>query len=288
MENRLASSVQVSDQAEFYTESGILLMTSDGTPAAKPTVPLLRQFGSIPIIYWGNGNNYPQRVIAMVNGSPELLSLIDFLCTVIYGGGLYYEVYQKDEAGKHTWVRGYDPEVESWMQYNNINDYLLQSIIDFVWFNHGFEEMIKNKKGDKIVQITHQEAAFCRFGIQNPKTGYNDKVYINANWPVGSYDDEWTTEVSAINPTDLLKVDNLRKSKEYKVIYPINYPAPGKLVYQLTGWHSLFSSGWFDIGTEIPILKKALMQLQMTIKYLIKIPQAFWDMKKQRRNQRPG
>jgi hypothetical protein len=166
--------------------------------------------------------------------------------------------------------------VEDWLQFNCANEYLLESIIDFAWFNHAFCEMIKNKKGDKIVQITHQEASFCRFGIQNKKTGFNDKVYINANWPIGTYKDEWTTEVDVVNTRDILQVQNTLQANYSKFIYPVYYPAPGKLIYQLPGWHSLFNSGWLDVSTAIPILKKALMKYQMTIKYIIEVPDVFW------------
>ncbi len=270
-----------SESLLFLPESRALLMTTQGEPfgkpAAKPTSPLLRQYGPHNFLYWGNGNDYPQQVVATANQSPELLSLIDFLCTVLYGGGLIYETYELNSKGDHTWKRFYDPEVEEWMQYNYIQDYLLESIVDFTWFNHGFPELIKNKRGDKIVQVTHQEASFCRFGLQNPKNGFNDKVFINANWPMGQPGDEWTSQIDAIDPYNITKIDYAKAGSFKKFIYPINYPAPGKIVYQLANWHSLFSSSWLDLSIDIPVLKKMLMKYQMTIKYLIKVPQSFWE-----------
>lgn len=117
--------------------------------------------------------------------------------------------------------------------------------------------MIKNKKGDKIVEVTHQEASYSRFGIQNQTTGYNDIIYINANWPFGSVNDEWTTPVPAINTKDRYKVPKFQASKDKKAIYPLSFPFPGNMVYQLPNWHSIFPSKWFDVAVQIPILKAA-------------------------------
>ncbi|MBS7565153.1 hypothetical protein KHS38_12130 [Mucilaginibacter sp. Bleaf8] len=226
---------------------------------------------------WGPSNANPQQIISLANQSPEILALIDFYHTSLYGKGLYYEVYDGlDSKGKHTWKRGFDPEVEDWIAFNKLNTYFLESVIDFAWFYHSFPELIKNKRGDKIAQITAQEASFCRFGFQN-KQGYSDKIYINANWPNATADDPLTIPVTAVDPYNLYQVQFVSSLKDSKFIYPINFPTPGKVLYQDAMWHSIFPSGWFDISRLIPILKKALMQFTMTIKYVIEVPQQFWE-----------
>lgn len=261
---------------DFLPGASILL--SDGQPGAKPTAPIKRVLTLLPIIHWGPDNAYPQEVILLANRSPELLALIQFVVAFLYGGGLTYEVIDKTAKGsKPTWIEGYDPEVEEWLLYNCINDeYLLELIIDLVWFNHGFSEMIKNKKGDKIVQMTHQEAVFCRFGKQNTK-GYSDHIYINAQWPISSYNDPLTIKVDCINVKDLNKVQTVYNAAFYKFMYPVSFPAPGSLIYKSPIWHSLFESGYYDVSVMIPILKRALMKFTMTVKYMIKVPQLFWE-----------
>ncbi len=272
----------IGDGLDYLPGSGILMKDSDNAPGAKPTAPILRQFVNLPVVYWGEDNAYPKRVIELAIQSPELLALLEFLPTVIYGEGIGYEVFDKDNPNKY--IPGNDTEVEAWMEANRINKVMLEKITDLTWFNHGFTEMIKSKDGKKICQVNHQEAAFCRFGTQNKKTGYNDFLYINANWPVGSYDDEWTTKVPVINTRSLYSVQETMQSKEFKFNYPTSYPFPGKMVYQLPGWHSLFPSKWFDISVQIPILKHAMMRFQMTIKYLFEVPEVFWEIQAKERN----
>lgn len=265
---------------DFLPGSSVLLVDSDA-PAVKSSAPLKRQYGNTGsgVMNWGQTNALPQEIIMLCNQSPELLSLLDFYHTTLYGTGLYYEVYNgKDAQGKHTWTEGYDPEVEDWIKFNDINTYFLESCVDFSWFFHTFPELIKNKRGDKIAQITNQEAAFCRFGLQNQQ-GFNDKVYINANWPRASVADPLTIPVTAIDPYDLYKVQTVAKMADDKFILPVSYPTPGALVYQSPGWHSIFPAGWYDLSKLIPILKKAMMQFQMTIKFVIEVPQRFWEIK---------
>jgi hypothetical protein len=267
---------------EYMAGSKILFVEASELPGAQPTKTPLRQFTTGKVVHWGNDNNYPRRVLIQALQSPELLALIDFMVTVIYGEGLGYEIY---DAAARKWVDHYDPEIEDWMEDNQVQDSFLKKVMDLVWFNHGFTEMILTKDRTNICQVGHQEACFCRFAIANPKTGINESVFINANWPAGAPGDDYTTEVPLINPKDIYKAENVANSGKYKFIYPTSYPFPGNLVYQLPGWHSLFASKWFDINRLIPILKHALMKFQMTIKYIIEVPEEFWEIQARDRNQ---
>jgi hypothetical protein len=275
------SPFSVTPDADFLPGAKILLVeTRDSAPGAKSTVSLVKNINPGPIIHWGANNSYPKDTIALANQSPELLSHLSFLATVLYGGGLKYEINANyGKKGAPVFEQAFDQEIQDWLQANVIEDYLLESIIDFTWFNQCFEELIKTKKGDKICQLIHQESTFCRMGIQNPKTGFNDKVYINANWPNVSADDKTTDIIAAIDPYDIGKVQYAKDLPDYKFIYPISYSAPGKIVYQQPGWHALFPSGWVDISVLIPIMKKSMMKFQMTIKYIIEVPEEFWNVK---------
>ena len=278
--------VSLGGGVDFLSGSKIMFVDTEGAPGAKPTTPISRlQMQGSDVLHWGIGNDLPQDIIALALQSPELLSLIEFMITVIYGDGVGYEVLDGVDAdGAPKYRAHYDQEVEDWMTGNDIQTYLFENIADLVWFNNAFSEMIKNKRGDKICQVTHQEAAFCRFNRQNPDTGYNDKVYISANWPSARPDDSYTTTVSAINKRDLYKVENTFKSAESKFIFPLNFPFPGNIAYQYANWHSLFTSKWYNINILIPVLKYSLMKFQMTIKYVMEVPEEFWRIQGRERN----
>lgn len=274
------NSIEVDADVSLLPGAGILL-ADDDAPALKSSSPKIRTYGTSPagVISWGPNNALPQTIIANCNQSPELLSLLDYYHTVLYGAGLYYEVYDGvDKTGKHVWKEAYDSEVEDWMAFNQVNESYLDACVDFAWFNHTFPELIKNKRGNKIAQITTQEASFCRFGFQNDE-GYSDKVFINANWPRASATDALTIPVTALDPSDLFKVQRAMAMPDDKFILPVSYPMPGCLIYQAAGWHSIFPAGWFKLSKLIPVLKLAMMQFQMVIKFLIEVPQRFWELR---------
>lgn len=286
MAEQLPSDVfEVDANADFLPGAKVLLVTTD-EPAALSSSPIVKSTGGGGgIIKWGPGNNHPQQIVKLSNESPEILSLLDFYMTTMYGNGLYYEyIAGSDSKGNPIYKRGFDPEVEDFIAYNQLNSYFLENVMDFCWFANTFPELIKNKRRDKIVQITSQEASFCRFSEQGTK-GFSDKVYINANWPSASFDDEETIPVAAVDPYELNQVEYVKALKADKFIFPANFPSPGRVAYQNQIWHSIFDSGWSDIAKLIPILKKALMQFQMTIKYVIEVPQQFWERLAQDRNQ---
>ena len=110
---------------DFLPGSGVVIrdLAETEAPAADPSMPLERNFLHQQLVYWGIDNNYPKRVIETAIASPELLALIDFMVTVLYGDGIGYEIYSgKDGQGNHTWKPGYDEEVEDWMLNNNIQE----------------------------------------------------------------------------------------------------------------------------------------------------------------------
>jgi len=260
---------------DFLPGAAILLI--DGPPATTATEPVDRFATYNAIIRWGVGNNLPQEIIFNANKSPELLTLISKEISFMYGRGLYYEVYEEAPSGttRPKYVEGFDQEVEDWIQFNTPNNYLLESITDLVWFNHAFAEMIKNKKGNKIVQLVHDEASFCRFARQN-MDGFSPLVYVNANWPAASIGDPYMNEVPCLNPKDFNKALTVFKAAYKKFIYPISFHSPGRVIYKDPNWHSVFLSKWFDVSVQIPILKHALMKYMMTIKYVIEVPEKFW------------
>ncbi|RVU01085.1 hypothetical protein EOD41_10750 [Mucilaginibacter limnophilus] len=264
----------IGSTVDFLPGASILLV--DDQPGAKPSLPQLKDFASDDIIRWGPQNNLPQWVIKQANKSPELLALIQFVVYFMYGSGLTYEVFDEHTGkGRPEYIEGYDQEIEDFIAANALSDYLLESIIDLVWFNHAFSECILNKKRSKIVQMVQQEAAYCRFSKPGAK-GYSEMVYINANWPYASADDELTIPIDCINRRDLNLVNTVRNADYYKFMYPVAMPGPGNLIYQNTNWHSLFESGYYDVSILVPVLKRALMTYTMTIKYIIKVPQEFW------------
>lgn len=109
-------------------------------------------------------------------------------------------------------------------------------------------------------------------------SGTLKNVIHNKNWPNPKLNDpKETTIIPALDVYDpeILKSVKEDKSKK-KWIFPCSYPTIGQTYYQLAHWDGLRVSGWLEIAAKIPAFKKALLSNQMTIKYLIQIPNTYW------------
>lgn len=250
--------------------------------APKPTTPIEKQTGSQEIANWGESNDFPQQVLKDIAKNTIVGPALDFKARALYSGGLMYgsvKLIQQGEKIIEVFTPALNPEVETFKRLNNLNRYALEACTDLVTFYNGFPELILSKDRNKITGITKQDAAYCRWGKQNPKTGSVELCYINANWDNGGKpDDEFTAKVAVLDPY-FDRVTYLKEGKAPKYIYPISYPTSGKTYYQLAHWNALRLSGWLDVANSVPAFKKALFENQMTIKYHIEISSDWWEWK---------
>jgi hypothetical protein len=117
---------------------------------------------------------------------------------------------------------------------------------------------------------------YCRWSAQND-AGICESVLVNANWPLYSVGDKYTTTIKAINPYDYDAVETVRNdSVTYKYIYPCSYPSPGSTFYQIAFWDSIRQSRYLDFLQEIPITKAALIKNKLKPAYMLHVPSNHW------------
>ena len=256
--------------------------TSLEKPKLDPTSPVLVNTGSgfADIEPWGTDNLFPQKVLAECSKNTIIPATIDWKARALYQRGLEYGIEDLDENGEVKFKRIKDTAIDEFLRRSAINRYGMESIVDFYWYFNIFPEMVLSKDRKKILGLTAQESSYCRWGKQNEKTGLVDTCYINANWDNGgTAQSKETTKVPVIDPY-YDPVTALREdTRDWKYIYPVSYPTPGKTFYQLAHWDSIRSSGWLNVAQSIPAFKKALFENQVTIKYIIETATWWWEWK---------
>lgn len=228
------------------------------------------------VAFWGEENDFPQKLIAVVEQSTEIAALLDWQSRAMQGKEVVaVQRYYDEDKEKFREREINDADIDSFLQDTTFKRYMRESSLDFFWFWNVFPELIKNKKGDKIVYIGTQDASFCRWNKQNKK-GVITKCYVNANWPEAKHTDDETIVYDVIDPYDTDRIDKVRSDKADRFIYPISYPSPGKVYYQLSKWHGFIVAGWAEIARAIPKGKKSLMNRVLSAKYIIRIPINYW------------
>lgn len=282
------SQVQVFQGVDYdvalLRESGstVFLQNSSASsrPGAKPTMPVSDPY--YPRILddveqWGEANDFPQRVIDLYSKDPIIPKTLDRLATKIIGNGLMaVNVTDTNPDGTDVFTLIKDREIKDFLKDSDFEKYLRESASDLCWFFNGWTELILSENRKRITNLVHQEASYGRWSKQDLKSGRCEYVYLNANWPDVHVKDPYTKKLRAIDPYNLSKLEEVRQGTEYKYIFPVSYPTPGKTFYQLAHHDAIRTSGWLEVHLAIPKFKKYLMDNQMTIKYHWKIDERYW------------
>jgi hypothetical protein len=246
----------------------------------QPTeLPNPREIGSNPWSEWGGNNIYPQEVMAKIAQVSLVSAILDWKARALYGGGLEYGCTTIDAKGKESFIRVFDKEIEEWLTATDIMLYLMEASSYFYHFYNIFPEMVMSKDGKRIVFLTCLESTDVRYK-RREKEGINrgliTKAYVSPDWKqvTGKADLE---EIEVIN-TQRDPLGTARGWKNKKFIYPVAYPSPGRGYYQAAPWHALLDT-WLPVAKGVPAFKQSLLTNQMAIKYLMHVPEYFWEWK---------
>lgn len=278
---------QINDSMALVGNGMAIVVT--GTPlslgdiAKQPASPKKKDSSSSDeLAVWGDENDFPQQIISVAEKSTEIPALLDWKARALQGKEViavqrfYYADKENPENSKWKYKPVDDPEINDFLSDTTFKRYMREACQDLVWFSNVFPELIKSKAKDKIVYIGTQDASFCRWGKQKPN-GVIEKCYVNANWPEAKASDTDTIKLDVIDPYDVDRVEKLKGNSSLdKVIYPVSYPSPGKIYYQLSNWNGFVTSGWAKISRSIPESKQAIMTKMLTAKYIIRIPLNYW------------
>jgi hypothetical protein len=257
------------------------VVTTDGDePNAEPTQPIVKDNGMVSmakIVPWGDANDFPQQILKLARGNTIIPTALKWQANLISTQVLPFQV-DYDDAGKELLQHVKDFEIYEFLNNRHFKRYQREAANDIFYFLNIFPELILSKNRKKITHIHPNEAAYCRIGQQN-KSGVSEFAYVSANWPWEQAQSSEVHQIRMLDPYeyDLVNWTRDKHTNAFKFIYPSSYPTPGNTFYQLAHWDGIRTSGWLDVLSKVPALKKALFENQMHIKYHIKIPREHWE-----------
>jgi len=248
---------------------GIIVSETDDLAAKKATTPYLKPEGNNGRwAYWGVDDDRPGTIIEKVEQNVVASAGLEWLARAFYGNGIMTYKIKYDEKNKEIIIPVRDSVVQEFFARTNIEQYLEESIYDYVYFKNIFPEMLlgRERYKDKIVKISAKEASFSRWGVMNEKTRKITQFYYSSEFPQTT--DDYIDVIPVFDPKNPLK--------NAKFIYRVRFASIGRRYYAKPAWHSIIDSGWIDISNDIPTLKKSLLKNAMTIRYHIHIPKSYW------------
>ncbi len=234
---------------------------------------------------WGLQNLLPQTVMDKIESVEIIGTNSDFNARVCYGNGPKVARLIRDESGKiRDWAEVTEGKEYDWFLENNVPQLTLEILTDLSYFHNAFPLFVFDKKFTYIKRVLHREAMFSRWGLDG-----NDQIkwlLYSSKWDrsPGSIPKKGDIEKSYVID-EFAAVKDIRTqmaAKAYKrVCMALYLPSPGRPYYSYPNWYSVFRSGWYDNIAAIPELKKAILEHNLGIRYIIYASDKYFTYREQ-------
>lgn len=234
---------------------------------------------------WGLQNLLPQTVMNKIESVEIIGTNSDFNARVCYGNGPKVARLMRDESGKiRDWAEVTEGKEYDWFLENNVPQLTLEILTDLSYFHNAFPLFVFDKNFTGIKRMLHREAMFSRWGLDR-----NDQI----KWLL--YSSKWDRSPGSIPAKEDIEksyvidefaaVNDIRTqmaAKAYKrVCMALYLPSPGRPYYSYPNWYSVFRSGWYDNIAAIPELKKAILEHNLGIRYIIYASDKYFTYREQ-------
>jgi hypothetical protein len=218
-------------------------------------------------VAWGESDDMPQLLEDMWKKNPDLTRAIQLKADITYASGITYRVL--DENNELTNKR--IPEVEKFIERSYL--YPLHVVNHIYQYFIAFPQLLMNGAKDQIIKIHPLTPRNCRFDQKNAD-GYLERMFLNGKWDEGATKKEKETKTfRCLDPWyyDAYTFQETWDKKEFSVVFPCALPT-SDAYYPTPEYWTLKLSKWYDLAQKIPVFKNAIMENQITIKYLIEMP----------------
>lgn len=272
------ASAGVTDTADVFEEDYLV-------PEGK-VVPGYPSFRYVP---FGGSDDLPHEILRHIGMDEVLSQNLLFNVLTAYGSGVEYTDPETNRPTK-------DPEICGFMRANSLKRFYLEQCTDMKHFFFSVAVIVLNRNRDRIVQVRHKDACFCRFEKANSSGKVCHLFYANWNRTrsLGKKDVEMLELLDERDPLGDLRVklgldygiDGVRKvrTSAYKFAVVMRFPTPGNRYYPMPYYTSLFRGDWFDIKRLIGKGKKAKIRNHAAIRYQVEVHADYWEQICEREN----
>lgn len=255
---------------------------SSGTNAIKP-LEFAPDVDNYQISQWGTGNNFPQIADELIGKIGVLNTGLRFIRNVILGQGIFpCKIKGFDEDGNEQLEIINDPKLRLFLGSRMVRRYMEKASRDFLKYGTGFPEFIPSADGKSLAGINCINALYSRYTVAN-SMGEIEHCIVSGKWPNMPADKSEYKVIpvlSEYDPEEDLERRRLDRSfGNGTIIYPLKDSWSNKDYYSAPAWWPTKEAGWLDIAVHIPKFLKKAYENQISWKWHVKIPYAFWDKK---------
>jgi hypothetical protein len=234
------------------------------------------------IAIWGSNNLLPQEMWKDIENTGVLGAGIETKVRIAIGSGpLPAKIVDIDSNGQEILEFVNDQRIKDFMEMSNFKTDSYALCKDLLALGNAFDQVMLSADRKEILGFKRADASDCRFSKQSPKTKRSEQVIMSSDWSqynTTTLDAAKDNEHSAVLPLldkqfpyyDLIQ----RKSGE-NFMLSYQYPLFGRKYYALPLWYA--ARVWVKMAQGIPDLKKAMINNQITLNYLVEIHPKFWE-----------
>jgi len=262
--------------------------TTSGTPSDKPKNVLQPKYpdeeylivGDTKIAVWGNNNDFPSMADQVISSVGVLNTGLKFTRNFTLGQGIFAcTVTDFDESGNEVLSRVKDKTLITFANSRLVRRFMSKALRDYLKFGCAFVQVIMNADGSKMVGINTINAKYCRLSIAD-QNGVIQKCVVSGKWPDSPGQDQFQIfdVLDEYDPfADLQRRRWAQKTAGKSFIFVIRDSWGSGEYYSSAIWWAAYLAGWIDIAKKVPSFLKKAYENQITWKWHIQIPYAFWD-----------
>lgn len=223
-------------------------------------------------------NNYPNVVaLPYLQKSPALKSAIDYKARLCLSQGFYaVNIKNIDADGKEEVEVVNDPMLNKFLRSSMIRRFAIDAYSSIFSYGPAFPQIVMRDNG-QLASISTFKAKNCRLEKRDDK-GIIKNLLLQPDW--ASAKDDLMQTVPVLTQDTWDNEELLAKAKGLKKFcFPLGLSSAINTYYPEAPWDVARNSGHLDISIKIAEYLDKMFDNQMSMKYHIKIPYAYWDKK---------
>ena len=235
---------------------------------------------SFEVADWGSGNRFPDMADQLVSRVGVLNTGLKFIRNFTLGQGIYpVRVTGYDDAGNETLSMVADQSVRRFVNSRMVRRYLEKALRDYLKFGPSFVQLVPDSLGSSMVGINTVNARYCRLSVAS-SSGVVEKCFVSGKWPSTPSSGEYLSldvldEFDPAGCLDRFRLAGRVKGRSF--MYVVRDSWSNNEYYSAPLWWSAYLAGWLDIAAMVPSFLRKAYENQISWKWHVQIPYAFWD-----------
>jgi len=278
-------------EATIYIESPGLLLSSSGAmfklssdSADFSTVQTKNDTTLTPWAQWtgakGIPNMLPFEMAEKIRKCGVLSAAIEAKARIAIGKGLRpVFITGIDNKGDETYEFVVDPEIDAWMSENQTFKHSITFIRNVIGWGWSHSRIVLDNNGEKVARYRTDDIVKCRLEKKDLTSGHILNTYYAADWSLitAGENDQYVKKIPLLKEDEeSFHLQSLMEKKtdlrEFSIISRSHLA--GQEYYPYPLWYSCWD--WVEMAIQVPAMKVAMMNNQMSIKYLITISDRYF------------